>query len=1616
MTLEDLVQDGGPLADVVQAVQAHPDAGDPLAAHFAARFFATTDASSLRAFDAAQLATQAAHAFAFARARPEAGHALKVRDGGLNGGLAIEIINDDMPFLLDSIVGEIHARGLELTLVLHPILATRREGGVLVALDGPDAAHLEGWQLESFIAIHTPALDEAAQAELTQALKDVMRNVRQVVSDWKPMVARIQAEIDKHRADPPAAIDPDLLDESLAFLSWIASDHFTFLGVREYKLHGDPETGDLVPVTGSGLGLLCDPTVQVLRRGREMVTLTPEIRRFFFQPDMLIITKANVVSNVHRRVHMDYIGIKMYRPDGSIDGELRVTGLFTSSAYTQSPADIPFLRLKVRQLMGTLGFPARSHTAKAVHNVVETFPRDELFQIGVQRLAGWLHGILDLEMRPRVRTFVRADRFERFVSILAYVPRDRYSTATRKRIGAYLSRTFDGWLSAFYPYFIEGGAMVRVQFIIGRSNGATPQVEEAELEAAITDIITTWPDRVRHAVRASAALPAALAGKYAEAFPAGYAETVTIERALADIASLERLSDEAPVRLALYAKPGAEPGRLHASVYARGTPIALSDRVPVLENLGFRVIDERTFTVRPGTTGDVRPAAQGETVRTGETLALHDMVLVSESPLDLARSGAAIEDAFIAVLAKRADDDGYNKLIAAVGTDWQHAALLRAYGAYLRQLGLPFDSDYLAATLVRHPTVAADFLALFQALLDPDAVDDSAAMEALENRIAQALNDIPSLEEDRVLRHFHNLITSTLRTNFYQRERDPRTGQMLALKLDSARIDGAPQPRPYREIWVFSPQVEGVHLRYAPLARGGLRWSDRPQDFRIEVLGLAKAQQVKNAVIVPAGAKGGFVPKTIDATQGRDAIFAQGRGCYEAFVASLLAITDNRRGNAIVTPPGVKRRDGDDPYLVVAADKGTATFSDTANAISQAYDFWLGDAFASGGSAGYDHKKMGITARGAWACVQRHFREMDHDIQRQPFTAIGVGDMSGDVFGNGMLLSDRTRLLAAFDHRDIFIDPDPDPSTSFAERKRLFEQPRSSWQDYDPSVLSTGGGIYARNAKAVDLSAQACAFLGFEVGARPTPVEVMRAILRSEADLLWFGGIGTYVRASSQTDADADDRGNDPIRITAPELKVRVVGEGANLGLTQRARIEFAQNGGALNTDFIDNSAGVNSSDLEVNIKIALRPLVADGSLSEDQRLTLLSEMTDDVAAACLRNNEQQSLAISLAQRRGASEVGAFNRLMEALETRGLLDRGLDELPLEAEARARQTAGEGFTRPEIAQLLSVAKIALLADLLETDTPDDPAFEDYLTAYFPEAMRTRTHDAIAAHPLRREIIATALTNDIINRLGPATPTRFADETGRSADDIANAFMAARLVFGLPALWAKVDALDNVLAGATQLGLYRRLQEALQRHVAWFVRAGVTRDNRDAVVERHGAGVASLAACFDDVASRTRAASGAALAADLKAQSVPENLVDDVVRLHNSAEALMITQIAHDTGCSVPTTARVLFDVTQRFNIDAVNARASALPLADYFDRMAVNNALGSLNKATSAITCRILSNHAGDAAAIDVDAWYAREGQRFAGTAALLRDVAEAQALTVSRLTVAATQIRDLTTG
>ncbi|MCA1493317.1 NAD-glutamate dehydrogenase [Ensifer sp. NBAIM29] len=1511
------------------------------------------------------------------------------------GGTEVSIIaitERNMPFLYDSVMGEVTSTHRDIHLAIHPILLM--QPGKPVKLFDPDEESDPAHRV-SHIQIHLGKLTPIEERSLSKRITDVLEQVHQAVHDWPAMTALLD-QVMRELEDYHASRKKSDRDEALAFLRWLRDNNFTFLGMREYTYSGKGENATVERGKGRGLGILSNPEVRVLRQGNDAVFTTPEILAFLEGPDFLIVTKANVKSVVHRRAYMDYIGVKRFDTSGNVVGELRIVGLFTSSAYTRQAAEIPLLRHKIEKIIDHFGYDPQSHSGKTLANTLESYPRDDLFQIDVGLLAAFCEQINELGDRPRVRVLPRIDHFDRFVSVIIYVPREQYDSSVREKIGDYLKTVYDGRVSAYYPAFPEGG-LARVHFIIGRSGGKTPRVPQAKLEDAVRTIVTRWIDRFNLLARNEGIELSA-----GEAYQAAF----TPAEAYADLGDMSACKSDDPIRISFYHRHGERPDALELKIFHANHPVSLSRRVPLLENLGFRVISEQTYDI------GVRAHAQEQC-----NVVLHDMELLHRDghTVNLAKAGMALEEAFLAAWDGTIEDDNFNRLVLLAGLTAREVTVLRSYARYLRQAGITYSQGYIADTLNKYPAIAADIFRLFTTRLDPRVEPKSRVKRthAVLAAIEEALSAVPSLDEDRILRRYVNAVQATLRTNYFQKDAEGRPRPVLAFKLDPKALEGLPEPRPFREIFVYGTEVEGVHLRFGKVARGGLRWSDRAQDYRTEVLGLVKAQQVKNAVIVPVGAKGGFYPKQLPAGGTRDDVFRAGTEAYKTFIRSLLSVTDNIVGPDVVPPEDTVRLDGDDPYFVVAADKGTATFSDTANALAQEADFWLDDAFASGGSAGYDHKKMGITARGAWEAVKRHFREMDIDIQATPFTVAGVGDMSGDVFGNGMLLSEKIRLIAAFDHRDIFIDPNPDTDLSFAERKRMFALPRSSWQDYDRKSLSPGGMIISRADKLVTLTPEAMAAIGID-RQKATPFEIMNAILKSSVDLLWFGGIGTYVRGSNETDAEVGDRANDPIRVTAEEVRARVIGEGANLGVTQKGRIGYSLNGGRCNSDAIDNSAGVNSSDVEVNIKIALASAMRDGRLTRPKRNTLLAAMTSEVAHLVLRNNYQQSLAISLTEMQDLGNRTPLARLMERLEADGHLNRKVETLPSDQAMAERYQAGKPLTRPEIGVLLSYAKLVLFDELIKSDLPDDVYFTATLERYFPAKMRKAYASDIQGHRLRREIVATMLANEAINRGGPAFVSTLTDATGFLPADVVKAAVLALDGFDLPRIYGEIDALDNKIGGIVQNRLYQEVGRIFALVTERALRTRAAEGPVTEAVQRLRDGLQKLRATTRAAISSESAEEAQLRSAAYIESGVPAKLATEIAELSLMTLVPEIMQIAAVTGEPLNRTAQGYFAVTENLRINHLLAAADRVPAVEQFEAMALSRAVADIATARRDITIAALVEHKGDRN--PVLAWEEQDRERVLSVRDQLRLLTEKGETTLAKVAVAAGLLSDLARG
>ncbi|WP_030771612.1 NAD-glutamate dehydrogenase [Streptomyces sp. NRRL F-2664] len=1546
-------------------------------------------------------------------------------NGWTSSHSVVEVVTDDMPFLVDSVTNELSRQGRGIHVVIHPQVVVRRDvTGKLIEILGPDCdAHgprtarphdslVESW-------IHVEIDRETDRADLKQITADLLRvlsDVRESVEDWEKM-RDAALRIADGLPDEPTA--PDLreyeLEEARELLRWLADDHFTFLGYREYNLvDGD----SLAAVPGTGLGILrSDPHHSGKDDGHPVSPsfnrLPADARAKAREHRLLVLTKANSRSTVHRPSYLDYVGVKKFDADGNVIGERRFLGLFSSAAYTESVRRVPVIRRKVAEVLERAGFSPSSHDGRDLTQILETYPRDELFQTPVDQLQSIVTSVLYLQERRRLRLYLRQDEYGRYYSALVYLPRDRFTTGVRLRLMDILREELGG-ISVDFTAWNTESILSRIHFVVRVPQGTELPVltdgDVERIEGRLVEAARSWADGFDQALNAELGeeRAAELLRRYGTAFSEGYKADHSPRAAVADLVHLEKLrGSDKDFALSLYEPVGAGPGERRFKIYRAGEQVSLSAVLPVLQRLGVEVTDERPYELRCAD-------------RTNAWIYDFGLRLTAGDLGDDARE--RFQDAFAAVWNGQAENDNFNALVLSAGLTWRQAVVLRAYAKYLRQAGSTFSQDYMEDTLRNNVHTTRLLVSLFEARMSPvRQAAGSELVDAMLEELDGALDQVASLDEDRILRAFLTLIKATLRTNFFQLDSKGEQHAYVSMKFDPQAIPDLPAPRPAYEIWVYSPRVEGVHLRFGKVARGGLRWSDRREDFRTEILGLVKAQMVKNTVIVPVGAKGGFVAKNLpDPSVDRDAWLAEGIASYKIFISALLDITDNMVAGEVVPPRSVVRHDEDDTYLVVAADKGTATFSDIANGVAEAYGFWLGDAFASGGSAGYDHKGMGITARGAWESVKRHFRELGHDTQTQDFTVVGVGDMSGDVFGNGMLLSEHIRLVAAFDHRHIFIDPTPDAATSYAERRRLFELPRSSWADYDPSLISAGGGIHPRSAKAVPVTAQMRAALGIEAGVtKMTPAELMQAILKAPVDLVWNGGIGTYVKATSETHADVGDKANDAIRVNGCDVRARVIGEGGNLGLTQLGRIEFARSGaggegGKVNTDAIDNSAGVDTSDHEVNIKILLNAVVADGDMTVKQRNKLLAQMTDEVGRLVLRNNYAQNTALANGSAQAPSLLHAQQRFMRRLEGAGLLNRELEFLPTDRQIRELLNNGKGLTQPELAVLFAYTKITTADELIATGLPDDPYLRRLLFAYFPAALGEKFAEQIDAHALRREIITTILVNDTVNTGGSTFLHRLREETGASTEEIVRAQLAAREIFGLADVWDAVEALDNKVAADVQTRVRLHSRRLVERGTRWLLNNRPQPLQITETIAFFGERVAGVWAELPKLVRGADLEWYQLVMDELTGEGVPEELAAKVAGFSSAFPTLDIVAIADRTGVEALDVAEVYYDLADRLHITQLMDRIIELPRADRWQSMARASIREDLFAAHAALTADVLS--VGNGASTPEErftAWEEKNAAIIGRARTTLEEIRGSDAFDLANLSVAMRTMRSL---
>ena len=1471
------------------------------------------------------------------------------KDGYISRHTVIMIANDDMPFLVDSTTGELNRMGLGIHLIVHPVVhIVRNERNQFEQFAGK-TTHDSDLLTESWMYIEIDEISENSKRdEILKNLEHVLYNVRLAVRDWSKMRSKVIETISDLPRNETVGLPAGEREETANFLSWLESDNFTFLGARDYEVVGKGKEMRLDANKSSGLGILSS-AVSVMFSGEDGEGSQPsDIYNFLERKQLALITKTYKHSVVHRTTPMDAILIKRFNADGSLMGERLFVGLFTSSSYSRLAKDVPLIREKISYAINHAGLDARSFNGKALRYILNSYPRDELFQISAQELLTTALGIVDLQERQRLALFIRHDAFERFVNCLIYVPRDLYSTRLRKQFQHILMRAFKG-VQADYNVNITNESLAQIFILVRTAKGQIPSYDKAKLEQALDDASRGWSGRLRNELIAAFGESQGLkqANKYAESFPDTYSDSIDAAESLKDIAFMEDVLQNNKLELNLYCPLNGAPEQINLKWFSPDNALSLSLILPMMQDMGLKT----NAVLGPY---EVKPQGSDRSVWIQDCHA----EVKSGITVNLEQVKEKFEECLLKVWNQEVEADAYNQLILLADMGWREVVILRTIGKYLRQARLPYSEQAIIRALSCHPKVAQLLAQFFIARHNPELGKDGASLAArIEKDIIEYLRDVNLLEEDRILRRTLNVIQNTLRTNYFQMDENGAPKSYLSIKIDSKKISDLPLPRPHVEIFVYSPRTEAIHLRGGKVARGGIRWSDRREDFRTEVLGLMKAQQVKNTVIIPVGSKGGFVvknPKPADMAK-------EGIACYQIMMRGLLDITDNRAGEKIVPPKNVVRHDGDDPYLVVAADKGTAKFSDIANAISQEYKFWLDDAFASGGSAGYDHKGMGITARGAWEGIKRHFREMGKDIQKEDFTVVGVGDMSGDVFGNGMLLSKHIRLLGAFNHKHIFIDPTPDAAKSFIERQRLFDLPGSQWSDYNKKLISKGGGIFNRDAKTIVLSKEVRELFNIRQESI-TPDSLMQAMLQAPVELLYFGGIGTYVKANDENDADVGDRSNDACRINGEQLNAQVIGEGANLGMTQKARIAYALKGGRLNTDAIDNSAGVDTSDHEVNIKILLAPVVASKKLTTPARNALLAKMTDDVAALVLRDNDLQTLALTTTQARAAELLPLHSRLMQSLERKGSLDRKIEYLPNDEAIQERTRLNKGLTRPELAVLMAYAKIDLYDAILASSLPDNPALESDLFLYFPKALQTGYAQTIRNHRLRREIIATVNTNSLVNRGGSHLMQMLHEKTGKSTAEIAVGYTILRNVYGLRGMWADIEKLEGKINSDTLTELYTRISKMIERAMPWYV-THANEKNMESIITTHSNAVASIRKWMgghgEKIINRDE---NEQYTSDLRSAGVPAKIIHDVFCLPVLAHIPEIVSLAEKTGRSIENVAEIYFALEDRLRLFWLRTKARDLSSENVWQREASANLIDDLYIMQSTLTSMILQGH------------------------------------------------------
>ena len=1454
----------------------------------------------------------------------------------------IQIVHPDMPFIVDSVRMKLNERGATIHHLRNCVLSVNRDdSNQLTSSDGTSKK-----EALLYIEVNRLALDSELEA-LQQDLNDVLADVRRVVADYRPIARKVD-ELISSLEDGASSKDSEV-KEVVEYLRWLLDNNFTFLAFEELAVDRSKGQPSVVPVEGQRLGLLRPRHSGHLDRG----TLEPELdSNILSDHSLLSFATAAALSSVHRPAYPNFIRVKRFDKEGNVVGECRIMGLYTSPVYTQSPRIIPWLRNKVSHILKLADLDMGGHQGKELVQTIEVFPREELFLTPVDQLFETLMGILRIQERHQIRVFMRRDPNDLFCSVLVYVPREVYDTTLRIQIQEILCKRLNAVDAEFTTYFSES-ILTRVHYVLKLSDSGLDDFNPKAITAEIHQAAYSWEDEFRDALMETRGEVDghALLKSFNGGFPVSYRDAFTPPTAVADVEHIQYLNDDTPIAMSFY-RPIDDDGYLHFKVFHRGQSLPLSDLIPIMENLGLRVMGEHPYFLHRRV-DDER-----------QRISLHDFTLslTHGQQLPIRKIAGKFQEAFKRTWDGDAENDRFNRLVLVAGMDWRQVSMLRAYARYIKQIRFGFSQEYIADTLCNNSEIALLLLKLFEVSFDPnlDLTQEQrgARRQQYQQNILEALDEVSVLSEDRVLRRFMEVIIATLRTNFYQLDEQGQNHDYMSFKFAPGEIPDIPKPAPMFEIFVYSPAVEGVHLRGGKVARGGLRWSDRVEDYRTEVLGLVKAQQVKNAVIVPVGAKGGFVPKRLPANGSREEIQAEGIACYKRFIRGLLDVTDNLVDNKVVNPKGVIRYDEDDTYLVVAADKGTATFSDIANGIAEGYGFWLGDAFASGGSAGYDHKKMGITAKGAWVSVQRHFRERGVDVQKDPVTVVGIGDMAGDVFGNGLLSSKALKLVAAFNHMHIFVDPDPDPAASFVERERMFALPRSSWEDYNSELISEGGGIFSRSAKSVSISPQMKKTFGIRAN-RLTPSDLITAILKAKVDLIWNGGIGTYVKSSHESHADVGDKANDNLRIDGSQVRATVLGEGGNLGFTQLGRIQFALNGGALNTDFIDNAGGVDCSDHEVNIKILLNQIVAAGDMTRKQRDRMLENMTEEVSTLVLSNNYRQTQAITMAEAECQKQMEEYKRFIHDLEAEGRLDRAIEFLPDDETIRERQIAGQGLTRPELSVLISYSKADLKEKLLASSIPDDKYLARELVTAFPKALVEKYGEPLAQHRLHREIVATQISNYLINMMGITFVNRQQQSTGAEAADIVAGFVVARDIFDAEQLWSDIEALDHVVESKFQHKMMGEVMRLLRRATRWLVRMKqVDRDTADCV-EHYQSRLRQLMENLSNLLPERQRKEWQASVDQLVARNVPEELAKRIAGVRHLFSMLSVIQAVDQTGEKLDKVASAFFAVGEHLDLHWFYQELSQLEVQNHWQGLAREGVRDELALQQRALTVNLL---------------------------------------------------------